>query len=83
MQFPTLRLGVRDLTPTSLRRRLLVGAALVILIAFATAGCSPAHLCGTSARFNRARPSPSKPPEPRQAPPSPGGTASPADSSSS
>ena len=53
MQFPTLRLGVRDLTPTSLRRRLLVGAALVILIAFATAGCSPAHLYSASAGFNR------------------------------
>jgi hypothetical protein len=54
MQFPTFRLGVRHLAPTSRRRRLCAGAALVGVIAFTIAGCSPAHLYSASAGFSRA-----------------------------
>jgi len=53
MQFPTLRFGVRRPARISRRRRIFVGAALVVVVAFAAAGCSPAHLYSSSAGFSR------------------------------
>ena len=53
MQFPPFRRSVRRLAPTSLRWRLLAGAAFVVVVAFATTGCSPAHLYSASAGFSR------------------------------
>ena len=53
MQFPTLRSGSWRFAHTSGKRRLLAGAATVVVAAFAAAGCSPPHLYSASAGFSR------------------------------
>ena len=53
MHFPSLRRDPGRFAHLSIRRRLLASAALVVGVAFAAAGCSPAHLYSASAGFSR------------------------------
>ena len=51
--YSPFRPGFRRIAATPLRRRLVSSAALVVGVAFAAAGCSPAHLYSSSAGFSR------------------------------